>query len=74
MVEGVVGMVYYEITVKGESNHAGTFPMKHRRDALFLATDLIRTLKHELGTLDEELVYTMGRVNVYPNIHTVVPI
>jgi len=73
VVEGVVGMVNYEITVKGESNHAGTFPMKHRRDALFVATDLIHTLKNELSTIDEELVYTIGRVNVYPNIHTVVP-
>lgn len=73
VVEGVVGMVCYEITVKGESNHAGTFPMKHRKDALFCATDLISHLKHELSTLDEELVYTIGRVNVYPNIHTVVP-
>ncbi|MBB5147993.1 MULTISPECIES: Zn-dependent hydrolase [Ureibacillus] len=73
VVEGVVGMVCYEITVKGESNHAGTFPMKHRKDALFLAADLITHLKQELGKLDEELVYTMGRVNVHPNIHTVVP-
>ena len=73
VVEGVLGMVCYEITVNGESNHAGTTPMKHRKDPLFLAAELITQLKNELGTLDEELVYTMGRVNVSPNIHTVIP-
>lgn len=73
VVEGVLGMVCYEITVLGESNHAGTTPMKHRKDPLFLAAELITQLKNVLGTFDEELVYTMGRVNVSPNIHTVIP-
>ena len=26
-----------------------------------------------MGALDSELVYTMGRMNVLPNIHTVIP-
>ncbi|MEK6461427.1 Zn-dependent hydrolase [Heyndrickxia faecalis] len=73
IVEGVVGMVNYEIEVTGESNHAGTTPMGMRRDALFVACDIIRDVREQLSMLDPELVYTMGRMNVYPNIHTVIP-
>lgn len=73
VVEGVLGIVCYEITVLGESNHAGTTPMKHRKDPLFVVADLITKLRNGLAKLDEELVYTMGRVNVSPNIHTVIP-
>lgn len=73
VVEGVVGMVCYEIEVSGESDHAGTTPMVMRRDALFAATDIIAELRRELDVLDSDLVYTMGRVNVLPNIHTVIP-
>ncbi|RYG71329.1 Zn-dependent hydrolase, partial [Lentibacillus lipolyticus] len=40
-VEGVVGMVNYEIEVSGDSNHAGTTPMEMRKDALFAANNLI---------------------------------
>lgn len=73
MVDCVVGMVCYEIEVTGESDHAGTTPMDMRRDALFAATDIITELRRKLAVLDPELVYTMGRMNVLPNIHTVIP-
>lgn len=73
LVDCVVGMACYEIEVTGESDHAGTTPMGMRKDALFAATDLISELRRKLGALDSELVYTMGRMNVLPNIHTVIP-
>ncbi|RUS45154.1 Zn-dependent hydrolase [Cohnella sp. AR92] len=73
VVDCVVGMVCYEIEVTGESNHAGTTPMGMRKDALFAATELIARFRESLGALDGELVYTMGRLNVLPNIHTVIP-
>lgn len=73
VVEGVLGMCCYEVSVTGESNHAGTTPMKMRKDPLFLATKLISYLMEQLGKVDEELVYTIGRLNLTPNIHTVIP-
>lgn len=73
VVDCVVGMVCYEIEVTGESNHAGTTPMNMRRDALLVANELMMTAHEYLGKLDNELVFTMGRMNVYPNIHTVIP-
>lgn len=73
VVECVLGMVCYEIEVTGESDHAGTTPMDMRKDALFTTNNLIAEARHELGRLDSNLVYTMGRMNVLPNIHTVIP-
>lgn len=73
VVEGVLGMCCYEVSISGESDHAGTTPMKMRKDPLFLATKCISRLIEQLGSVDEELVYTIGRVNVSPNIHTVIP-
>ncbi|MEW9054075.1 MAG: Zn-dependent hydrolase [Neobacillus sp.] len=73
IVECVLGMVCYEIEVTGESDHAGTTPMGMRKDALFAANNLIVEVRNKLGKLDSDLVFTMGRMNVYPNIHTVIP-
>lgn len=73
IVEGVMGMVCYEIRIKGESNHAGTTPMKMRKDPMLLAAKLISYLDKELGDVDETLVYTFGRMHTMPNIPTVIP-
>jgi beta-ureidopropionase / N-carbamoyl-L-amino-acid hydrolase len=73
VVEGVLGMVCYEITINGFSNHAGTTPMPLRKDAMLVATNIIQQLHQSLGQLDDQLVYTFGRMNVLPNIHTVIP-
>ena len=73
VVEGVLGMCCYEVIISGESDHAGTTPMKMRKDPLFLASKLINTLVEQFAEIDEELVYTIGRMNVTPNIHTVIP-
>lgn len=73
VVECVVGMACYDIEIIGESDHAGTTPMSMRKDALFAANNLINEIRRVLGPLDEELVFTIGRVNVYPSIHTVIP-
>lgn len=73
VVEGVLGMVCYEITIIGESDHAGTTPMPMRKDPLFVAADVISSIKTELASIDDDLVFTIGRLNVSPNIHTVIP-
>lgn len=73
VVEGVMGMVCYEIRIKGESNHAGTTPMTMRKDPMLLAAKLISYLDKKLREIDETLVYTFGRMNAAPNIPTVIP-
>ncbi len=73
VVEGVLGMVCYEITITGQSNHAGTTPMTMRKDPMIVASTIITELHEQLGKIEEQLVFTFGRLNVSPNIHTVIP-
>ena len=73
VVEGVVGMVNYRIRTYGQSDHAGTTPMKYRRDALLAAADALKYLHTELDKLDSELVYTTGEIVCHPCVHTVIP-
>ncbi|MDR1028468.1 MAG: Zn-dependent hydrolase [Clostridiales Family XIII bacterium] len=73
VVEGVVGMVNYDIILEGVSSHAGTTPQHYRKDALRAAAKIILDLWDKLGALDKELVFTTGEIVCKPNIHTVVP-
>ncbi len=73
VVEGVVGMVNYTIHTRGQSDHAGTTPMKKRQDALYAASQLICDLYEKLGKIDDELVFTFGHIDCHPNVHTVIP-
>ena len=73
IVEGVCGMVNYEFSFVGQADHAGTTPMKYRKDALYAATKVIQYIHDELDKLDSKLVYTTGRMIVSPNIHTIIP-
>ena len=73
VVEGVVGMVNYEMQAVGQANHAGTTPMKVRKDALYAAATIIHYLHEELDKLEPTLVYTTGQIFASPNIHTVIP-
>ncbi|MCM3321109.1 Zn-dependent hydrolase [Cytobacillus kochii] len=73
VVDCVVGMVCYEIKIVGDSNHAGTTPMHLRKDALFTTNNFIQDIRSELSSLPDDLVFTMGRLDVSPNVHTVIP-
>jgi N-carbamoyl-L-amino-acid hydrolase len=73
IVEGVCGMINYEFTFSGQAGHAGTTPMKYRKDALYAAVKAIQYLHDELDQLDSKLVYTTGKMSCHPNIHTIIP-
>ena len=72
-VEGVVGMVNYDIILEGVSSHAGTTPQSYRHDALRAASGVIMDLWEKLGALDSKLVFTTGQILCKPNVHTIVP-
>lgn len=73
VVSGVVGMVNYEICVTGTANHAGTTPQNTRQDALYASSQLVTDLWERLAPIAPDLVFTIGRFTVLPNIHTVIP-
>ena len=73
VVESVQGISWTEYTVTGVSNHAGTTPMRLRRDAGYLAaavTVFARKLAWEMGG---HQVATVGSLSLRPNLINVVP-
>jgi N-carbamoyl-L-amino-acid hydrolase len=73
VVESVQGISWTEYTVTGVSNHAGTTPMRLRRDAGYLAASVnlfARKLAWEMGG---HQVATVGSLNLRPNLINVVP-
>ena len=73
IVESVQGISWTEYTVTGVSNHAGTTPMRLRRDAGYLAASVnlfTRKLAWEMGG---NQVATVGSLSLRPNLINVVP-
>lgn len=71
-VESVQGISWTEVEVTGQSNHAGTTPMRLRKDPGFVAAacaNFVRELALELG---EPQVATVGRIELHPNLVNVV--
>ncbi|MHA6481905.1 allantoate deiminase [Paenibacillus sp. strain BS8-2] len=73
IVDAIVGQRRYQIKLIGEANHAGTTPMRMRRDALEGAGAMIAMLREETIRIGEPLVATVGRLLVSPNVPNVVP-
>lgn len=73
VVEGVQGISWTELTITGRSAHAGTTPMRLRRDPGYVAAEIttfVRRLTAELGGTQ---VATVGRIEMRPNLVNVVP-
>jgi N-carbamoyl-L-amino-acid hydrolase len=72
-VDGVQGISWTEVTVEGVSAHAGTTPMRLRKDAGYAAAEIavfVRQLTREFGGGQ---VGTVGRMEFKPGITNVVP-
>lgn len=72
VVEGVQGISWTEVSITGQSAHAGTTPMRLRRDPLHAAARIatfVRDLTVEFGGSQ---VGTVGRLDVHPNLVNVV--
>lgn len=48
IVTGVQGIRWYDLSLRGQSAHAGPTPMTYRRDPLLAATALIQSLKEQV--------------------------
>ena len=70
-VTGVQGISWTEVTLRGQSNHAGTTPMTRRRDAGWAAAALAVAVR-DLATATPGLVGTVGRIELRPNLVNVV--
>jgi N-carbamoyl-L-amino-acid hydrolase len=73
VVEGIVGIHEWEVTITGFSNHAGTTPMNDRRDAMLAAARFVELVNHTVRAVPGRQVGTVGRLQAYPGAPNVVP-
>ncbi len=72
-VTGVQGISWTEVTVTGQSNHAGTTPMHLRKDPGFVAAACAQYVRELVLEIGHPQVGTVGRVEFRPNLVNVVP-
>jgi beta-ureidopropionase / N-carbamoyl-L-amino-acid hydrolase len=73
IVEGIVGIHHYDVTIKGFANHAGTTPMDRRRNAMLAAAELVLVVDRVVRSEPGRQVGTVGRLLVKPGAPNVIP-
>ena len=73
VVEGLVGIRYWEVTFDGVASHAGTTPMADRHDALLAAARFVHAVHAMVTSIPGRHVGTVGRLRVFPGGANVIP-
>lgn len=73
VVEGIVGIVHWEVTVEGFANHAGATQMNMRQDALLAASKFIIAVNEVITSVKGTQVGTVGKIAVLPGAYNVIP-
>jgi N-carbamoyl-L-amino-acid hydrolase len=73
IVEGIVGIWYWDVTFEGVASHAGTTPMPDRHDALWAAARFIDAVRSIVTSIPGRHVGTVGRLSVHPGAPNVIP-
>jgi N-carbamoyl-L-amino-acid hydrolase len=71
-VEGVQGISWSEFTLTGQSNHAGTTPMRMRHDAGYVAAAIAGFARRLALDIGGEQVATVGALTLSPNLVNVI--
>jgi len=73
VVEGIVGIYVWDVTVVGFANHAGTTPMNQRKDALLGAARLVDSVNQIAKSIPGRQVATVGKIQAEPGAENVIP-
>ena len=73
VVEGIVAIAWSRLTLRGVQDHAGPTPMRIRHDALVAAAEVIRGVREIPREIGGDMVATVGRLDVRPNIPNAIP-
>ena len=73
VVEGIVGIHWWDVTIDGSANHAGTTPMDRRTDALVTAAELVLEINRIARETPGRQVATVGRIRAEPGAPNVIP-
>jgi N-carbamoyl-L-amino-acid hydrolase len=73
VVEGIQGVSWFEVSVSGSANHAGTTPRAMRRDALEGACALATALRETARDSEDRVRFTIGKFAVSPGSVNTIP-
>ncbi len=73
VVEGIVGVHWWDVTVTGFANHAGTTPMDQRHDALLAAAKYIEAVNRVVTSIPGRQVGTVGKIQAFPGAYNIIP-
>lgn len=73
VVEGIVGIRWWDVTITGFANHAGTTPMDRRQDAMLTAARFVQAVNRIVTAKPGRQVGTVGRINAMPGAPNVIP-
>ncbi len=73
VVEGIVGIMRWNVIVEGMTNHAGTTPMNQRADAMVGAARFVDTVHTTVREIPGTQVATVGRLVAEPGAPNVIP-
>jgi N-carbamoyl-L-amino-acid hydrolase len=73
VVQGIVGLRWFEVTITGFANHAGATPMDQRQDAMLAAARFTVAVNDAVRAEPGRQVATVGRMVVSPNTTNVIP-
>lgn len=73
IVEGIVGIRQWEVTITGMQNHAGTTPMDQRQDAMLAAARFVEMVNQTVRGEPGRQVGTVGRIQAFPGAPNVIP-
>lgn len=73
VVEGIVGINWWDVTIDGVANHAGTTPMDRRHDAMLAAARFTVAVNRIVTSRPGRQVGTVGRISALPGAPNVIP-
>ena len=73
VVTGIVGINWWDVTIEGFANHAGTTPMNRRQDAMLAAGRFIDLVNRTVTGVPGRQVGTVGRIQALPGAPNVIP-
>ena len=73
VVEGIVGIKWWDVEVRGTANHAGTTPMDARKDALLAASRFVIAVNEVARAEAGRHVATVGKIRAEPGAPNVIP-
>ena len=72
IVDSIVGIVNYELTIQGSQNHAGTTSMPLRHDPVVAAAEFITESTRQMMAQAPSATLTYGAIQVFPGMQNVI--